>query len=207
MSGLSNIVELIEIRANEKIEQIMHEAEKEREKVLNRAKEKAEIMIKKKIKEAKVDLEAELTKYGASATLGAKHRILEIKESLLKEVLEKAAEQLKKKTKTKGYKKILSNLATHGAKVLNEEEIELVFPKGHEKKIKVTTLKKHISDKLGKKIKVKISKEHIRASGGVKIQTPDYSKWVDNTFEARFERLDTEIRDKIAELLFVGKRW
>ena len=113
----------------------------------------------------------------------------------------------KKKTGTKGYSKILTRLAVDGGITLHEEEFELVFPKGHQTKVKITDISKQISDAKGKKVKCTISKEHIRASGGVMVRTTDGFKWVDNTFEGRLERLECTIRDKIAELLFVGKRW
>lgn len=207
LSGLSNIIDLIEVRANEKIEGILRSAEEQREQALQRAREKAETLINKGLREAKLELDAELTKFGASATLRGKHKVLGTKEELLKEVLESAIDQIKKKTKAKDYTKILTRLAIEGGITLDVEEIQLVFPKGHETKVKVPAITKQISDEIGKKVNVSISKQNIRASGGVKIQTPDESRWVDNTFEARLERLERPIRDKISELLFVGKRW
>ena len=185
----------------------MREANEQREQALQRAKEKAELVIKKGLREAKLELEAKLAKYGASATLRGKHRVLSIKEDLLKEVLETAIAQIKKRTKSKDYGKILSNLAIEGGIALDEDEIQLVFPKGHETKVKIPTIAKQMSDKIGKKVKASISKKPLSASGGVRIQTSDGSKWVDNTFEARLSRMERQIRDKIAELLFVGKRW
>jgi V/A-type H+-transporting ATPase subunit E len=207
VSGLSNIIDLIESRANEKIELIIQEAEEQREKVLKRTREKAKTNMEKGLKEAKFDFELELVKYGASATLKGKHRVLRKKEELLKDVLKIAIDQIKKKTKTKEYKEILTRLAVEGALILNEKEVQLVFPEGHEKKVKVADIAKRILDETGNKIEVSVSEDHIRSMGGVKIQTPDASKWVDNSFEARLERLERQIRDTIAELLFVGKRW
>jgi vacuolar-type H+-ATPase subunit E/Vma4 len=207
LSGLSNIIDLIEITANEKIDSIIQDAEEQREQALQKAREQAEKLIKKGLREAKLELDAELAKYGASATLRGKHKVLGTKEDLLKEVLESAIAQITKKTKTKDYTKILTRLAIEGGITLDEEEIQLVFPKGHETKVKAPTIAKQISDKIRKKVKVSISKQYLRASGGVKIQTPDESKCVDNTFEGRLELLERPIRDKIADLLFVGKRW
>lgn len=207
MSGLSNIIELIDVRANEKIEQILSEAEEKRERVHKRAQEKAEKLIKKGIKEARMELKTSLAKYGASATLRGKNRVLSKKEELLEDVLKTAIEQIKKKTGTKKYQKILTRLAVEGVITLDEEEVQLVFPEGHEKKVSATSITKQITEEAGKKIKVNISKEHIRASGGVKILAIDGLRWIDNTFEGRLERMERAIRDKIADLLFVGKRW
>lgn len=185
----------------------MREVEEQREQALQRAREKAENLVRKGLREAKIELDAELAKYGASATLKGKHRVLSTKEDLMNEVLETVIEQIKKKTKTKEYSEILTNLAIDGGIALDEDDIQLIFPKGHKTKVKVPTIAKEISDKIGKKVKASISNKPLHASGGVKIQTSDGSKWVDNSFEARLMRLERSIRDKIAELLFVGKRW
>ncbi|MFW9925714.1 MAG: V-type ATP synthase subunit E family protein [Candidatus Thorarchaeota archaeon] len=42
----------------------------------------------------------------------------------------------------------------------------------------------------------------MRASGGAIVRNAENTRWVDNTFEARFERLESDIRDKISEILF-----
>ncbi|MCK5240252.1 MAG: V-type ATP synthase subunit E, partial [Candidatus Thorarchaeota archaeon] len=62
-----------------------------------------------------------------------------------------------------------------------------------------------ISDSIGKKVTAKISKETIRSTGGIIIRTQDGVRWVDNTFEARMERLEKKIRDEIVSILFTEK--
>ena len=49
---------------------------------------------------------------------------------------------------------------------------------------------------------MKILKDTIRSMGGVLVRTADGTKWVDNTFDARLERMSSAIRDKIASILF-----
>ena len=58
MSGLSNILDLIEVRANERIEEIIKDAEVQKEQIIGRAREKAEKTVSKKVKEVKLELES-----------------------------------------------------------------------------------------------------------------------------------------------------
>ena len=85
---------------------------------------------------------------------------------------------------------------------MDVDEVEIVLPKGQEKVLDVSSVAKAISDDLGKKVKVSISKDTIRASGGIIIRNQDTTKWVDNTFEARLERLENKIRDEVSTILF-----
>jgi vacuolar-type H+-ATPase subunit E/Vma4 len=52
---------------------------------------------------------------------------------------------------------------------------------------------------------VTIAKDTVRASGGLIIRSSDGSKCVDNTFEARMERLTSRMRDEAARVLFQKK--
>jgi vacuolar-type H+-ATPase subunit E/Vma4 len=49
---------------------------------------------------------------------------------------------------------------------------------------------------------VKISKDTVRSSGGVIVRAENGAKWIDNTFEARIERLESKVRDQVASILF-----
>jgi vacuolar-type H+-ATPase subunit E/Vma4 len=126
---------------------------------------------------------------------------------MIKDVLDAAFEQIKKKTSMKQYKKILTRLAVDGILTLDAEEVVLVFPKGQQSIVTSNELTKLAKDEIKKNLKITISKDTIDATGGVVIKSSDGKRWVNNTFEHRFERFEREIRDKAAKILFVGKRW
>ena len=104
------------------------------------------------------------------------------------------------------YKSVLSSLIIDGCTTLRESKLELIFPKGHASKIEISEIEKEATKKAGKKISLTVSKETIRSKGGVIIRTLAGTKWVDNTFEARLERLQSTIRDRVSGILFAHEK-
>ncbi|MHA2213982.1 MAG: V-type ATP synthase subunit E family protein, partial [Candidatus Thorarchaeota archaeon] len=102
----------------------------------------------------------------------------------------------------KKYADVLAGLAVDGGVSLNIAKIELIFPSGQKTNLTPASISKKISEQTGQKTTVTLSKETVRSIGGVLIRSDDGAKWVDNTFEARLERLDNKIRDVISRMLF-----
>ncbi|MFW9955828.1 MAG: V-type ATP synthase subunit E [Candidatus Thorarchaeota archaeon] len=202
MSGISHIVEIIDSKTQKKINDIIKEAEKYKKQTLEDARKKAETVQSSKIQKAELDSKAELSRYEASAKLQSKYKVLEAKEALLKEILQTAEENLRKETKSKNYGSVLNSLAVSGGIALGQDSLEIITPKGHESHVDTAVIARGISDAIGKKVTVKMAKDTIRASGGLIVRNQDRTKWVDNTFEARMERLEKKIRDEIATILF-----
>ncbi|MHA2423599.1 MAG: V-type ATP synthase subunit E [Candidatus Thorarchaeota archaeon] len=205
MSGITNIVGMIEKKTEEKVQTIINEAEEQKKHVLDAARKKAETVEQGIVQKAEVESKAELSRQEAGAKLQSKYKILEAKEAVLKQVIEEAEASLVKETKSKNYGKVLTQLAIAGGVALEDDKIELILPKGHDSHITPTAVAKAVSDATGKKVTAKISKETVRATGGVIVRTEDGTRWVDNTFEARMERLEKRIRDEVSSMLFVEK--
>lgn len=202
MSGIENIVGIINSKTEEKVESILDEAELQKQDILNDAKQKSDAIHQSMIQKAEAESKAELARQEAGAKLRAKYKVLEAKEELMMDVLATAEETVKKQARSKDYGSILTRLAVTGGVALNTDSLELVLPKGHEKEIVVADIAKGISSELGRKVSVKISKDTVRSAGGVIVRTEDGAKWVDNTFEARIERLENRVRDEVASILF-----
>lgn len=202
MSGIAHIIEIIESKTEERVKSIIRDAELQKERVVSDAKTKAESIQQQILTKAKNQSDAELERQRANAKLQSKYKLLEAKESVLREILTSAEEDLKKQVKSSKYEEVLTNLAISGALALSEDAFEVVLPKGQEKAVAPPAIAKAISEKLGKKVNVTIAKETVRASGGLIIRNQERTKWVDNTFEARMERLESKIRDDISSILF-----
>ena len=205
MSGITNIIGMIEEKTEAKVQSIIKEAEDHKKQVLEEARKKAETVEQSIIQKAEMESKAALSRHEASAKLQSKYKILEAKEAVLIQVIKEAEESLVKETKSKRYGDVLTNLAVSGGIALDDEKIEFILPKGHESHINATSIAKAISDSTGKKVTAKISKETIRSTGGIIIRTQDGFRWVDNTFEARMERFEKKIRDEIVSILFSEK--
>lgn len=206
MSGIANIIDIINAKTAEKENEIIHEAERHKriklEEAERRAREAADAITKK----AELQAKSELSRYEASAKLKSKYQLLQSKEALIGDVLETARQRLYGIVSKAEYKRVLTRLAVNGGTALNDDALELVLPKNHASHLDLTEIEKAISKETGKKTKISISKENVRSKGGLIIRTPDSARIVDNTFESRLERLETKIRDETASILFADEK-
>jgi vacuolar-type H+-ATPase subunit E/Vma4 len=205
MSGISNIIEIINAKTVKKEEEIISEAERHKKIKLEEAKRRADEKASTITKKADLQAKSELSKYEASAKLKSKYRMLEAKYELINEVLTTVEKQMENIVGKAEYKKVLARLIVDGCKALSEEKLELIFPKGHSSYVDIAEVKKAIAKEIGKKTKLTISKETKRSKGGVIIKTLDNRRWVDNTFEARLERFENIVRDTISRILFESR--
>ena len=205
MSGISNIIEIINAKTAEKEQEIISEAERHKKIKLEEAKRKADEKASTITKKADLQAESELSKYEASAKLKSKYRMLEVKNDLINEVLTTVEKQMESIVGKAEYKKVLTRLIVDGCKSMSEEKLELIFPKGHASYVDIAEIEKIIAKEIGKKTKLSISKENRRSKGGVIIRRLDNTKWVDNTFEARLVRFENTVRDTISRILFESR--
>ena len=202
MSGITNIIEIINTKTAEKEKEIISEAEKHKKMKLEEAQRKAEDEASAITKKAELQANSELVKYEASAKLKGKYKMLEAKDAQITEILSSTQEKVEGVVGKAEYKKILTRLITDACKALAVDQVELILPKGHASHVDTAEIEKIVAKERGKKTKLTISKETIRSKGGVIIRTMDGARWVDDTFEARFERLESKARDTIASILF-----
>ncbi|MHA2045924.1 MAG: V-type ATP synthase subunit E [Candidatus Thorarchaeota archaeon] len=202
MSGIDNIIEMINTKTAEKEKEILGEAETHKAQKMSEAKKMATEIADSITSKAEAESRAEIGRYEASAKLKSKYQLLEAKEKLIEEVLASAMKHLEDIVGKKAYEKTLERLAIDAAAPLEETELDIVLPKGHAKHITVKTVEAAVTKKSGKKTNISVSKETVRATGGAIVRNKDNTRWVDNTFEARFERLESAIRGKISDILF-----
>ena len=202
MSGTEKIVEMIREKAEEEKKKILQEAEDEQRIRLDVAQKKGEEKSKAIISKAQSELKAELDRYESSAKLKVKQKILQAKESLLQEVLEASREKLKKRVSSKKYEEDLIRLIVDGVNSLEGDAFELVYPRDVKTQVTAANATSAIEKEIGKKTKISISKDTVRSEGGVVVRTSDTERWVDNTIEARMERLEADIRYAINKVLF-----
>jgi len=205
MTGISNIIDIINAKTVKKEEEIISEAERHKKIKLEEAKRRADEQASTITKKADLQAKSELTKYEASAKLKSKYRMLEAKDELINEILATVEKRMESIVGKAEYKKVLTRLIVEGCKALSEEKLELILPKGHASYVDIAEVEKAIAKEIGKKTKLSISKETKRSKGGVIIRKLDNKKWVDNTFENRLERFENTIRDTISRILFESR--
>ena len=205
MSGITNIIEIINAKTVEKEQEIISEAEKHKKIKLEEAKRRADDKASTITKKADLQAKSEILKYEASAKLKSKYRMLEAKDVLINDVLTAVEKQMESIVGKAEYKKILTRLIVDGCKAISAEKLELIFPKSHASYVDIAEIEKIVAKEIGKKTKLTISKETKRSKGGVIIRTLDNSRWVDNTFENRLERFENTVRDTISKILFESR--
>ena len=202
MTGMANIIEIINSKTTEKEKEILSEAEAHKEQKLNEARAKAKEVTASITRKAEMASNAEVSRYEASAKLKSKYQLLDAKETLIADVLSSARKHLEDLVKKKAYEKTLETLIIDAAASLEESNLEIVAPKGHTSNIDLKAIEAAVVKATGKKTTFSISKEEVRATGGVIVRNKESTRWVDNTFEARLERFESEIRDTISSILF-----
>jgi len=202
MSGITSIIDIINAKTTEKEREILEDAQEQKKLKIEEAKRKAKEAADVITKKAELQAKSEMSRYEASAKLKSKYRMLQSKEQLIEDVLETATRKLDNIVGKAEYKKVLTKLAIDGGIALHEDTLELKLPKNHATYIDVAEIEKSISKETGNKTKITISKDTIKSKGGLIITTPDAKKLVENTFEARLERLEDKIRERIASILF-----
>ncbi len=199
---MQSIIALIRSKTADKTDRIIKEAELIKNHRLKEAEEQGAQIEKSILENANNALRSQLIRFEAGAKLRARHALLKAKEELMQEILDNAQNRLREMTSKPEYSDIVVRLVVDAVLVLDAPELEVIFPDGHKTDLTPEVLSKTVEKMTSRKIKFHFSDEKIRASGGVIIRTPDRKKWVDNTFESRFERMYPEIRERAASILF-----
>ncbi|WP_457741323.1 V-type ATP synthase subunit E [Thermococcus sp.] len=202
MEGAELIIQEINREAEQKIRYILSEAQKEAEKLKEEAKKRAEAKAEWILRKAKTQAEIEKQRIIANAKLEVRKKKLAVQEELIKDVLRQLRERLASLPEGEYYP-MLIDLTVEG---LSELGIDEAVIRSNAKTVKLLSekledFKKAVSEKLRREIEIKLG-EAIDVIGGVIVEAPDGSVRVDNTFEARMERFESELRATIAKALF-----
>jgi len=180
----------------------LEEAEQKAEKIKQEAEKKARIKADWIIRKAQTQAELEKQRIIANAKLEVRRKKLVLQEELINEVIGAIKDRLLSIPEAE-YMEILKDLIVTGIRELGEEKVvlssngeTLSLLKAHLKE-----MEESVNEKLGKDITISLG-EPIETIGGVIVQNLEKTIRIDNTFEARMERLQADLRTKIAKILF-----
>ena len=199
---VEKIEEIIINEAKEKAENIIAKAKEKAKKVLDEAKREAEKEAEEIINKRKTEAEAEARRILSEAKLEARLKILNAKEQLISEAFDEAIKNLKEFSQSTQYKNALENLIKDAAIIMGGGDLEVLLPENTNVDLDLSKIAKEVGNQTGVKTSLSISKERIRSIGGVIVRSKDRLLTVDNTFEARLERLREQLRVNVANLLF-----
>ena len=201
------LIEALLSEAHETAEKIIQDAkntaqstlEEQRKKGRERAREIVISIDKKAQKESVIIKLRETT----SAESKAKWLILEKKHTLIKNVLNQVKDELYTRIKTDKYVYVLENLIVEGGIIVGTPDLEVILNERDSiLPLDLDKLAEKIGEKTGIKTKITKSVKKIDAIGGAIIQTTDGKIVMNNTFEGILNNFESEIRFKIAQILF-----
>lgn len=101
------------------------------------------------------------------------------------------------------YFKVIMDLMLQAVRELGEEKIRVSSNETTLQLVaeKIDEIKAFLKENTGMEISIELG-DKIETIGGVLVENADRTIRVDNTFEARIERLESELRSRIAKVLF-----
>ena len=207
MTSADALIETLLSEAHETAEKIIQDVKKtvqgtleeQRKKGRERAREIV-ASIDKKAQNNSLIIQLRNKTYAESK---AKWLILEKKHELIENVINQVKDELRTAIKTDKYLHILENLIVEGGIILDVTNLEVILNERDSiLPLELDKLAERISEKTGIKTKITKSEKKIDAIGGAIIQTTDGKIVMNNTFEGMLNNSESEIRFKIAQLLF-----
>jgi len=202
MEGAELIIQEINREAEQKIQYILSEAREEVEKLKEEARRRGETKAEWILRKARNQAEVERQRIIANARLEVRKKRLAVQEEYIRKVIDELKNRLVSLPDDE-YFPILVDLA---AKAVVELGADSVVIRSNDRTLKLIVeklpeFKEKLAEKLGKPVEVTLG-EPVQTTGGVIVESPDGSVRVDNTFEARIERFEGELRAAIARALF-----
>jgi len=202
MEGAELIIQEINREAEQKIQYILSEAREEAEKLKEEARKRAEAKAEWILRKAKTQAEIEKQRIIANAKLEVRKKKLAVQEELIRSVIESLKERLANLPEDE-YFPMLVELT---AKAVEELGTDKVIVRSNERTLKLIVerlpeFREKLREALGKDVEVTVG-EPIQTIGGILVESSDGTVRVDNTFEARIERFESDLRATIAKALF-----
>jgi vacuolar-type H+-ATPase subunit E/Vma4 len=203
--NMNSLILEMERDAKEESETIISEAKKEADRRLQYAESQAQSIIHDAEEKAKMQSEAIKARLSSGNSIEAKRRAIQIRESILGEVWQKAGGLLHTMVNKQGYRRVLLNLLTEAAVGLGVEKA-MVNASQPERKIIDERLLREVEMKvqsiLGNRVKLTLSKEAALLGQGVVLTSEDNRTAFNNQIETRFKRKSADIRNLIYVKLF-----
>ncbi len=207
MTSADVLIEALMSEANETAENIIQDAGKTVQETLNKQREKGRERARETVTsiEDKAQKDSVIIKLRdtASAESKAKWVILERKHTMIENVLNQVKDEIRSLVKTDTYFNILENLIVEGGIIVGATDLEVILnERDSTLPLDLDQLAEKLSEKTGNKTKITKSAKKIDVIGGAMIQTTDGKIVMNNTFEGMLNNYETEIRFKIAQILF-----
>ena len=207
MKSIDVLIQALMSEAHETAEKLIQNAKKTTQDVMEKQRKKGKerardriISIENKAQNDSVIIKLRNT---AAAESKANWLILETKQTLIDNVLTQVKEGLLTMIKTDEYINVLEDLIVEGGIIVGEPDLKVILNERDSNiPLDLDKLSGIISKKTGLKVKITKSAKKIDVIGGPIIQSIDGKVVMNNTFEGMLNYSESEIRFKIAQILF-----
>jgi V/A-type H+-transporting ATPase subunit E len=208
--GVDKIISHIQASVDREVSQVLQEAREEAESIKKDAAQKAQAEAQKVLSQGKRVAALEGQKIIAETKLEFRRKKMDAQEEAIAASFEDATAFLaelaeKEKRDSFVYKDIIFSLIAAGCEIVAGGKVELILNKRDRQRLDkkmMGELDSFVKEKTGRDISLTLAQETIPCIGGVMVRDLEKQIEVDNTFEAKLNRLKEGIRVDVAKLLF-----
>jgi V/A-type H+-transporting ATPase subunit E len=194
--SIEKIIEKISLEAGDKAESIRKAAEDETKHYLKKANEAALAEKAARINSGKREVDAEVSRMLAQARMEGRKKVRDEKERLISECFDLAGDEIKAVIESNEYPRILGYLIRDGIEKIGADNI-IISANSRD----IPILEAVVAREQVMGASIKISDIPIRTMGGVLLKTISGARIVNNTFEARLERMRRDLIFEVAGIL------
>jgi V/A-type H+-transporting ATPase subunit E len=192
--SIEDIIAALDEQCRSECQAVFQEAEREAKRILEQAEADAEEIRRSKKEKAIASAESEAAALLYSARLRAKNLAVEVKESVLEEVIKRAHEETEKLRNDPAYPELMADLLKEAVAVVGDEGVVHVDPRDRgvaEKALSLTGL--------GGKFSLQ---DDLECSGGLVVSDREGRINIVNTFDERLKRAKERLKLDITRILF-----
>lgn len=201
---LAKITSIIAEEAKKKAELVIQDAQRQSDMLIKdkrlqavKAAEEESSRLLRRLDEAKLEKEREI----ADAKLKANWEILEERHQLVNEALGGLNRELQIYVDSSDYTNMLKELITTAGQVLQGGGLVIVLNEEDSNRVNLSELSKIITSETGVETELVLSEERHK-DHGVIVKTKDGTIIVDNLLSSILERMEDELRQKAARIIF-----
>ncbi|HUW49033.1 MAG TPA: V-type ATP synthase subunit E family protein [Patescibacteria group bacterium] len=186
-------------------QEVVEEAKSKAAEILNEAGKRADEMKKSELEQIKKQMKNRSMQDLAEKTVAYHRRVQSQKSQIIDEAFEKAREKTLQYVKKTEYLETLKDLIVESAVGLGGGKLYVSVNQADRKKATddlMKKLSKVVQKKTGNETELILDNDSLKAVGGAVVSTFDRQASIDNTFEARLERVIENAKAELEAILF-----
>lgn len=191
--------------SEKKAQELIEEAKDKAADILDSARKRAEEMKMSELEQIKKLVEDKSVQDLAEKKVAHHRRLQSYKSQTIDDVFDRVKDELQQYVKKPAYIETLRKLIVESGVALGGGRLSVTVNETDRKKMKkdlVKKLPKTIQDKANNKTEMILDEKSSRTIGGAVVSAVDQQASIDNTFEARLERVKEAAKAELEAILF-----